>query len=122
MSPYGELLSDFIKRKSLQQKQFAEKIGVLPNHVSQVINGTKGPFAAQHDRIVDVLKLTHGEANELLKLSEFSNRTFRLSDEANPIHYKIAALLSNKTTADIDKMVEIARLALIDYEANASYR
>lgn len=123
MSPYGEKLAEFIKRKSLQQKKFAEEIGVLPNHVSQVINGVKGPFnLITQEKINLALKLTSQECEELSRLSEISGRTFRLPEESDPIRYQIAALLCDKTHTNVDSLIEIARLALANYSATAEYR
>ena len=124
MSPYGEKLSEFIRRENLQQKQFAVEIGVLPNHVSQVLNGTKGPLLNQHEKIVETLRLRLGESEELRQLAEISNLTFRLPEDAQPIHYRIAALLSKKSDSEPgkDKLIEIAQLALSEYVITSAYR
>lgn len=123
MSPYGAKLSEFIKRSSLQQKEFAQEIGVLPNHVSQVISGIKSPFSpTTQEKINAVLKLTPQECREICSLSEISKRTFRLPEEADPFRYEIAALLCGKAHTGVDTRIEIARLALTDYSATEKYR
>ncbi|RBA25495.1 helix-turn-helix domain-containing protein [Herminiimonas fonticola] len=124
MSPYGEKLSEFIRRENLQQKQFAVEIGVLPNHISQVLSGTKGPLLNQHEKIVKTLRLRASESAELLSLAEISNLTFRLPDDSQPIHYRIAALLCKKSHLESskDKLIEIAQLALAEYVDSSAYR
>jgi transcriptional regulator with XRE-family HTH domain len=118
MSPYGQQLAEFIKRKELQQNKFAAAIGVLPNHVSQVIHGIKGPFGPEtQEKINSVLNLTQQERDELVRLSKISGRSFRLGEDARPIEYQIAALLSDQATSNSERFIEVARLALAAHMA-----
>ncbi|MNK11153.1 hypothetical protein D3C87_291890 [compost metagenome] len=119
MSPYGQQLAEFIKRKELQQNKFAVAIGVLPNHVSQVIHGIKGPFGPEtQEKINSALKLTQQESDELARLSKISGRSFRLRENARPIEYEIAALLSDQSTSNSERFIEAALLALTAYMAD----
>lgn len=122
MSPYGEKISDFLWRKRLTQKDFALSIGVLPNHVSQVISGSKGPFNQfiQH-KINEVLNLSEHEKSELEHLREISCRTFRLPDDARPIEYQIAALLSGQSSSTPDRFLAMAKLALEAHTSNFNH-
>lgn len=113
MSPYGEKLEALLRQRETKQKPFAIAIGVLPNHVSQVISGLKGPFNADvQAKIAEFLKLTDSERQDLDRLSNISSRTFRLRSSARSIEYEIASLLSDQAPTTPDRFLEVAKLAL----------
>jgi transcriptional regulator with XRE-family HTH domain len=117
-SPYGEKLEELLRQREIKQKPFATAIGVLPNHVSQVISGIKGPFNYDvQKKVADVLKLTALERQELDRLAQISTRTFRLRASARSIEYQIASLLSEHSSAVPDRFLEVAKLALAAHTA-----
>lgn len=117
-SPYGQKLDELLRQREAKQKPFAFAIGVLPNHVSQVISGTKGPFGPDVRRkIAEFLKLTAAEQEDLERLAQISSRTFRLRSGARSIEYEIASLLSEHSSAIPDRFLEVAKLALAAHTA-----
>jgi len=85
MTPFGNVLSNFRRKRHMQQQELAVAIGVQPSYISLLETGKKGPPSSRViTQIITVLKLGDDEITELRFSIEKSQRTLRLPTNTSP--------------------------------------
>lgn len=73
MSDFGERLVEYRKRLGMTQRALAERAGLAPSHLNPIEKGTRKPPSVESVlRMIEALRLTRGEAVELLRLASYS--------------------------------------------------
>lgn len=123
MSPYGVRLRELLRNAEMSQGELARAVGVLPNHLSQVLSGIKGPFNSEIQERIDLaLSLMKPEREELARLASISKTSFRMRRGARPEDYQIVALFSDASLFSSENYLEVARMVIAAYQAEASSR
>lgn len=115
MTPFGKKLSELMLEVGARQKELVDVTGLSATHISQIINGRKGPPSAEKlEKIIRHLRLTETEALKLRTAAGKSSRTLCIPEYAKPEEYFVAhelcAILGNMLPSQIVAIREIIKL------------
>lgn len=97
MSPFAHLLHDLRLRYGVRQNELAELIGYDQTYISALEVGLKGPPTAEFvEKLVDGLRLSAAEEQELRSAAEVSDRKLIVDADSHPEVYLMLAALRKR--------------------------
>jgi transcriptional regulator with XRE-family HTH domain len=82
MSNFSNKLRENRERLGMKQRILAERVGLTPGHLNKIEKGTRKPPGVETMlSIVEVLRLSRNEAEELIQLAGYSPRVLQLGGE-----------------------------------------
>jgi transcriptional regulator with XRE-family HTH domain len=79
MTNFSSKLREYRERLGMKQRTLAERVSLTPGHLNKIEKGTRKPPEVETIlSIVEVLRLNHNEAEELVQLAGYSPKVLQV--------------------------------------------